>query len=1106
MRTAVPPRGCVRPVCCGAPAPRAPGASSWRRPVGTAATRSASAAGPCTMQLATCGTPPWPRGMPPMPPAESASCRRRWPIGLDSTGVSKQAQTSALEDLSRSDLRMRLTKLEGSQSEFVTLHSTLLQVERDKMEGKNDLGVQAREAILSELEGRPDIRSVPESHPAALQAVIRDYFHDDLPPGRLRDAVTALDTELLGCHRILLEDLSPEMLERWLKEPGLLSFKQEVLSLRRELYGTSRYPIRISAQAQPEPFDVSARRRQLVIERETLTMALRDFLEDQARLIQEGNAAAAHGSRKVWMDWVRALVEQIEALRDDDADNEVKARVLQGKGAKAAKLMRDLPLDAQLLAVITCHTVLNQMLVPHYRNENEPGMAPFVSLVVAVGDAVENECIYRSQELPTQAKREIRVLINQLQRRNSLGRLWDKASQTVPIGAALVDMLLEVGQVQDGLAPDGSGMAKAFTHELVWEGKHKLCGYVKLTDRARQALVIGTDAEGLMRYLVPKHQPMVVPPVPWRPSGESPQGCYLMRSVPFIRTPMQSLAQLRAYSPTTVARVMDSVGSTPWRVNKDILRLMEEVSQRDLAVAGVPPHHNPEVPVLPKDQGSLSEQALKDLKLRRDNAMKQCQQLASDRPTFFLKLRSAQDFEHAERIYFPHNVDFRGRAYPVPPHLNHIGDDVCRGLLQFADPKPLGKDGLYWLKVTICGLLGKNKITFDARVEYIDGLKELIIAVAEDPLAEEHLKFWAEADDGPWQTLARCQELAAAWKSGDPESFMSAQPIHLDGTCNGLQHYAALGRDEAGGHAVNLTPSDRPQDVYTIVLGVVTEKVEREANPVAVKGGKPKGNAADAEAEEAVDAKLEETRQLAVQAIELGVLQRKVVKQTVMTICYGVTKIGAIAQIQGQLEDMCGDKVSSKDLKPLARYLTKHVLSSIDEVFEQAMEIKRWFDKVSKIMNGLEVPTSWVSPIGLACAQPYKKSKSVQVLTKLQKVSIKEADGTFVNKAKQRMGFPPNFIHSLDASHMMMTADGCRRDGILFAGVHDSFWTHACDAPTLNRLIREAFVELHGRPVLEELRRDLCVHVGAAGEDPPELPKQGSLDLSLVHQSKYIFG
>ena len=35
-----------------------------------------------------------------------------------------------------------------------------------------------------------------------------------------------------------------------------------------------------------------------------------------------------------------------------------------------------------------------------------------------------------------------------------------------------------------------------------------------------------------------------------------------------------------------------------------------------------------------------------------------------------------------------------------------------------------------------------------------------------------------------------------------------------DGSCNGLQHYAALARDQDGGRAVNLMPGDAPADVY----------------------------------------------------------------------------------------------------------------------------------------------------------------------------------------------------------------------------------------------------------------------------------------------------
>lgn len=40
-------------------------------------------------------------------------------------------------------------------------------------------------------------------------------------------------------------------------------------------------------------------------------------------------------------------------------------------------------------------------------------------------------------------------------------------------------------------------------------------------------------------------------------------------------------------------------------------------------------------------------------------------------------------------------------------------------------------------------------------------------------------------------------------------------PLLQDGSCNGLQHYAALGRDVIGATSVNLMPCEMPQDVYS---------------------------------------------------------------------------------------------------------------------------------------------------------------------------------------------------------------------------------------------------------------------------------------------------
>lgn len=106
---------------------------------------------------------------------------------------------------------------------------------------------------------------------------------------------------------------------------------------------------------------------------------------------------------------------------------------------------------------------------------------------------------------------------------------------------------------------------------------------------------------------------------------------------------------------------------------------------------------------------------------------------------------------------------------------------------------------------------------------------------------------------------------------------------------------------------------------------------------------------------------------------------------------------------------------------------------------------------------------------------------------------------------RQRTAFPPNFVHSLDGSHMMMTAITCKEAGlsfaglycclfsfqshemssarvnkhrmthanvfvpILVAGVHDSYWTHACDVDQMNKILREKFVELYDAPILEDV-------------------------------------
>jgi len=82
-------------------------------------------------------------------------------------------------------------------------------------------------------------------------------------------------------------------------------------------------------------------------------------------------------------------------------------------------------------------------------------------------------------------------------------------------------------------------------------------------------------------------------------------------------------------------------------------------------------------------------------------------------------------------------------------------------------------------------------------------------------------KCWWQGLDDPFQCLATCMEICAAVESGDPESYVSCFPVHQDGSCNGLQHYAALGRDADGARSVNLHPAETPADVYSDVVKLV---------------------------------------------------------------------------------------------------------------------------------------------------------------------------------------------------------------------------------------------------------------------------------------------
>lgn len=59
---------------------------------------------------------------------------------------------------------------------------------------------------------------------------------------------------------------------------------------------------------------------------------------------------------------------------------------------------------------------------------------------------------------------------------------------------------------------------------------------------------------------------------------------------------------------------------------------------------------------------------------------------------------------------------------------------MCRGLLTFAEAKPLGERGLRWLKIHLANLTGFDKASFDEREAYAMEHLDDVYDSADNPL------------------------------------------------------------------------------------------------------------------------------------------------------------------------------------------------------------------------------------------------------------------------------------------------------------------------------------------------------------------------------------
>ena len=86
-----------------------------------------------------------------------------------------------------------------------------------------------------------------------------------------------------------------------------------------------------------------------------------------------------------------------------------------------------------------------------------------------------------------------------------------------------------------------------------------------------------------------------------------------------------------------------------------------------------------------------------------------------------------------------------------------------------------------------------------------------------------------------------------------------------------------------------------------------------------------------------------------------------------------------------------------------------------------------------------------------------------------------------ISKEKQMQGIAPNFVHSFDSAHMMLTVNAAVNSDITsFSMIHDDFGTHACDVEEFRNVIKACFVSMYKN---SDPLQDLYLTVSLAAED-----------------------
>jgi DNA-directed RNA polymerase len=599
----------------------------------------------------------------------------------------------------------------------------------------------------------------------------------------------------------------------------------------------------------------------------------------------------------------------------------------------------------------------------------------------------------------------------------------------------------------------------------------KTSTYVRLKPYIYDELYKRHEIAALAR---PKAAPMICPPNPYSYDEHGNlTGGYLLPSISprIVRpaTPGYEREGITVMGETAIAAA-NAIQATPFRLNEFIFEALATVYYSNTGL-GDTPESSKNAWDFPNFQGETKDANGKVTPefsahlTKREEAWTQWYRSESHRLRMEERLMACRDIRQFPAYYLPVTADFRTRLYTATELLSPQGSDFDKALCCFADRIPQTPAGVRALKIHVANCFGIDKVSYDERVAWVDKHEAVLRACAQDPL--EH-RFWStDADEKKkWQALAAIHDLYV-----NPE--WTSVPVQRDGSCNGIQHWSAIGLDPVGAKATNLLPSAQPNDLYSEVAEKTLELLSGDDSDWAARWSNH--------------------------------VTRKVAKRPCMTYPYGVTSRGVTSAL---IADGHCDWLDPRERFEGSRFLTGFLFDqAIPSVVSSSYHFMTWIKGIARTVSKAGNVLTWETPAGSVIHHGYYKLEDWRLSVENQRLyftlpqcrEVPELD-----KDGAANGIAPNFIHSMDAAHMQICVRKMLEHGIRhFSMIHDSYGCPAPYVDLMQRLIREAFLEMYLDTDWAQAFLDRVQVLTT--ETLPPVPTRGSLDLQEILEADYFF-